>query len=330
MNQKKQRIGELDLMKLLIIFLVVISHSECPEVLDRYISMIHMPLFFMISGFIDMLPVDLDWIRYQRYCIGKIKRLYVPFVISAIAFTSLHNYFFRMGINSSTYETSDFIIQFVKELFGGLGLEDPVITHLWFLRVLFVALSLRALLFFVFKNRLVDFSLLIMGLCALLMSKESIGSSFFWTQIVWPLRALFYIVLGKYLFKYYRQRQIVIVSSLLFLMYLFVAPYCPLMHYFHSASGIHSFISALSGLGVFISLFYLLKWLLKHHSCSMLLMMGRKTMSVYILHYPIVLILPVVFDSLGYGLGVGGWILLAVLSFSLSFLIGELWSRITA
>lgn len=325
----KQRIEELDLMKFVVICLVVIGHSNCPDGLNRYISMIHMPVFFMISGFTDKLSADLDWTKFWHYCLGKIKRLYVPFIISAIALTSLHNCFFQMGLYPSAYAISDYIIQFAKEIVGGLGLNDPVITHLWFLRVLLVAMLLRAFLFCVFRNRYVDISLMIIGLCALLVSEESFGSSFFGTQMIWPLRALFYIVLGKYLFVYYRQRLVIIVSSLLFLVYVMVTPYCPLIHYFHSASGLFSLISVLSSLGFFVSSFYLLRWILNHHRCSILLKMGRNTMPVYILHFPILSLLPVIYDSFGYGQGAGTWALSVVLSFIFSLVIGVLWSRVS-
>lgn len=46
-----KRIVELDFIKALAIMMVVIAHTSCPPLVGHMFYLIHVPLFFMVSGY---------------------------------------------------------------------------------------------------------------------------------------------------------------------------------------------------------------------------------------------------------------------------------------
>lgn len=91
----KKRTPELDYMKGILIILTVLGHVNTP--FTDYIYMFHMPCFFMISGYCWNKKHSSDFYSMKNYFIGKVKRLYVPFIIVNITFILLNNVFLKIG-----------------------------------------------------------------------------------------------------------------------------------------------------------------------------------------------------------------------------------------
>ena len=127
------------------IILMVIGHSGCPKVLDDFIYMFHMPLFFIVSGmyFKDSYLTN----RSSRllFLSKRIKGLYKPYVLNGMLFLFLHNIFFNLNIYNSKYgyngdvshlyDTKDYLIGFVNVI--TMRKTEQLLGGYWFLEYLF-------------------------------------------------------------------------------------------------------------------------------------------------------------------------------------------------
>lgn len=73
---KQERMYEIDFLKGIGIALVVLGHNSFHEYVTLAIYLFHMPLFFVISGFLD----KLEGISFVDYSRKKIKRLMYPYL----------------------------------------------------------------------------------------------------------------------------------------------------------------------------------------------------------------------------------------------------------
>lgn len=151
----KHRDNTMDCMKGLAIILVVIGHAGPKFVqVSRWISMFHMGLFFMISGYLWNPDNSKNKKAVKGYIIRKVKSLYIPYIIFNGLMILLNNFFIYHNIYTNNVEflqiggrgsqfgliqymnISDILIQLVKTVLfmGGSQLGGAT----WFLRILFV------------------------------------------------------------------------------------------------------------------------------------------------------------------------------------------------
>lgn len=74
--EKGNRTQSVDIAKGILIILVVVAHAQADMIHD-IIFMFHMPLFFVISGFL----MKREKLLKAGYVLGKIKHLIVPYVV---------------------------------------------------------------------------------------------------------------------------------------------------------------------------------------------------------------------------------------------------------
>lgn len=79
---KKQRILWIDILRGIAMFLVVYGHTSQNAEIKKYIYAFHMPLFFIISGFVYHCT------SYPKYMKRKAQRLLLPYFV-LILFPSL-------------------------------------------------------------------------------------------------------------------------------------------------------------------------------------------------------------------------------------------------
>ncbi|MDD4819473.1 MAG: acyltransferase family protein [Flavobacteriales bacterium] len=133
----KNRESWIDLAKCIGIFLVVLWHYNMGNKTYTYfIYSFHMPLFFIISGYLFHMPTDN---KYSKYLKNNVKSLLVPYLIFGL--------FSIMYVASSQYlKTQDIQDWFIMKSLGGLFLgiahntEYTIMNYvaLWFLPALFV------------------------------------------------------------------------------------------------------------------------------------------------------------------------------------------------
>ena len=125
-----QRIDWLDMARGIGMILVVYGHSYGPE--NRYVYLFHMPLFFILSGFLYN-----DQHSFFRFLLKKITTLYIPFagwnLIVMLVRLAWANH---LGL--LTPELLDGRLECMKLMFLTLGKDGTYMGATWFLGALFV------------------------------------------------------------------------------------------------------------------------------------------------------------------------------------------------
>ncbi|MEJ5306926.1 MAG: acyltransferase family protein [candidate division WOR-3 bacterium] len=122
-----------DIAKSLGIFLVVLGHTEINPNLKTFIYSFHMPLFFIVSGFLFKTESN-----FKEFFIKKFKRLIIPYFI--FSFLTYLFWVFVTGRHGIGLVSE---IGYLKPIVGtltGLSHNDYLVHNisLWFLYVLFL------------------------------------------------------------------------------------------------------------------------------------------------------------------------------------------------
>lgn len=91
-----KRIDEIDFIKAVAIIMVVIGHTNSPIIIHDMFYLVHVPLFFMMSGCTCKTN---DYFFERERVVNFIKRrivsLYIPFLKYAMPIVILHNLFYN-------------------------------------------------------------------------------------------------------------------------------------------------------------------------------------------------------------------------------------------
>lgn len=208
MNKKNETIS---ICKGIGIILMVMGHTCCPGMLTAFIYMFHMPLFFIASGYFFSVKYVDDKSTFIK---KKVKGLYFPFVKWSLLFLVLHNVFFMVGLQNTSYGnmaggvvrpyTYSTMLDFGGKILYSMGGYDPfVLGTFWFLRSLFVGSILFCLLYYLI-HKFVTKNEIVVGIIICLLAFAA-GLKLAWhatTIPYWPqggsreLYALFYIGAG--------------------------------------------------------------------------------------------------------------------------------------
>lgn len=144
----EKRNAVLDIVKGICIILMVIGHSGCPDYLNGFIYMFHMPCFFFISGYLlnDKYLTDLKTGLQKR-----VKGSYWPFVKWSLIFLLFHNLFAFLHIYANSYSLREFGMKFIRIL--TMTGSEQLLGGYWFLISLCWA-GCGGLLFFYILNRM--------------------------------------------------------------------------------------------------------------------------------------------------------------------------------
>lgn len=132
------------------ILLVVLGHSgfEEPLIMEKlgglhsWIYSFHMPLFFMISGYLFSLTnksfVEID---AGRFMWKKVLRLLVPYVVLGTVI-----YFIKFAFAGLSHASRDFTVGNFLYMFVAPGSENSTMGYLWYIVTLFVVFAIVVLL----------------------------------------------------------------------------------------------------------------------------------------------------------------------------------------
>lgn len=126
------------------IILMVLGHARCPEVINIYLGMMRMPLFFFMSGYCFKEKYLDDSLPYMK---RRVTGIYWPYLKWSLFFLLIHNlcfytniysdeYGFR-GRTSTLYTTSEFFRHAISIVTKMLG-HEQLLGGFWFLKSLFV------------------------------------------------------------------------------------------------------------------------------------------------------------------------------------------------
>lgn len=129
---KQERMYYIDMLKGIAIALVVLGHNSFNEHVTQAIYLFHMPLFFVMSGFLDRL----EGISFVDYVRKKLRRLMYPYITFGILIMIYNTLFDALSGNRSP-------VKLLKRIgaiaYGNLIWENnsEYIGTLWFLAGLF-------------------------------------------------------------------------------------------------------------------------------------------------------------------------------------------------
>lgn len=212
----KERNAVLDIARGIGILLMVAGHSGMPG--TEYIYLFHVPLFFILSGWVFNSKHSADFHSVLRFVWGKIKRLWFPFVAANTAFTLLNNVFLHMNILTADPRITELAGNVVSDRVsikdiigrtlhwcvfdGGTQLGGA----LWFIPVLFQITVLHVLLDYLmkryFSGKMVD---VLQGVVSVLLltagyACQQFGGTFWQLPIACSSYILYYM--GHMLSKY--------------------------------------------------------------------------------------------------------------------------------
>ena len=135
--------AEISAVKGILIILMVVGHSGVPQTISEPLSLLRMPCFFMISGYLFKEKYLNDT---KQFIFKKIKGLYFPFLRWSLIFLLLHNVFYYLNIYDVKYNTGEFLSK-VLQIVTMTGSEQ-LLGGFWFLKELLYA---SVISFIVFK-----------------------------------------------------------------------------------------------------------------------------------------------------------------------------------
>ena len=136
-----KRIDSVDILRALGILIMVMGHVGFGGVFDRYIHSFHMPVFFLISGYLYASKPE---IGVGTQILKRAQRLLIPYVFYAVI-----NYLFWLVLSHN----SEWYVPLVRLVtYNTEGL--PICGALWFLTAMFLAETYYILLDRIIKNSL--------------------------------------------------------------------------------------------------------------------------------------------------------------------------------
>ena len=128
------------------ILLVVLGHSGFEEPiiqqklsgLHSWIYSFHMPLFFMISGYLFSLTnASFKDIDYGKFMFKKVKRLLVPYLVLGVI-----TYLIKFTFSGLSHATRDFSLENFFKMFIVPSCDGSTIGYLWYVFTLFMVFAI--------------------------------------------------------------------------------------------------------------------------------------------------------------------------------------------
>lgn len=157
----KIRIQWIDIAKGLGIILVIIGHSGAPDIIRKYIYGFHMPLFFIISGYLYNTPKNGE---LKELIIKKSRCYLIPYFVLGTT-----NLVLNIFCESISVRGNELWLSTAKHILGiliGVSTNNlmPNCTPLWFLPCIFLS-TLYLYFLLAFKKKPAQILMCLCGLC---------------------------------------------------------------------------------------------------------------------------------------------------------------------
>ncbi len=143
--QNQTRNNYISIAKAIGIILMVAGHSGCPALMNNFLYIFHMPLFFVCSGFFYKNIRDIT--QLTNYYKRKTQGLYVPYLKWSLLFLLFHNILVVSDIiHSEIYDLNEY----TKQILNMFLMKDfeILIRPFWFIKELLLSSILIATLSF--------------------------------------------------------------------------------------------------------------------------------------------------------------------------------------
>ena len=285
------RIEWIDAAKAIGVFLVFWGHilyggSNLGGVINRAIYSFHMPMFFILSGYV----MKSDSLSFIDYCKNKIKRILLPALILYII--TLPLYFYFLDYSTESFKTIFMTIFYVK---GSCAYNSPI----WFFFCMFQALIILKLIKITEVNNKFLIAILIGCLLVSYIGYESQWNYLNLFGFNKCILGVFFMAIGILLKRISFEKRMVFCGAISFPVWIFTGV---LLNDKVSMYGMHLgnfglfVISSLAGSFAFFSFAKILK------NSSMILLYSKWTIFIVCSHY----VLVTLFQWISARLSIGG------------------------
>lgn len=129
-----------DIAKALGIIFLVSSHAYWWPI-TRVFTTFYIALFCFITGYF----LKIKERKLTEYILGKVRNLYIPFVVVSMSYLVLHNFFNLIGITSGRYRIDDYVVK-IKNIML-MNNSEQLLLPIWFITMLFVITVLFGVLY---------------------------------------------------------------------------------------------------------------------------------------------------------------------------------------
>jgi fucose 4-O-acetylase-like acetyltransferase len=189
-----------DIAKIFALILVVVGHYGIGTSYAKYIYWFHMPVFFLISGYLAKLPDN--WSSFRMWFCKRNYQMLVPYCAYLILVTSVRYFYVYRYLH--ILEAS-FVMKDIPEVLFGGRLIGGYYTVFWFFICLYFTQVLFSALRLILKdNRLVIAVIVIAYLCAHIESWWMISHP---VLVPWDLDVSL-LAIAYYALGYYCKKQL--------------------------------------------------------------------------------------------------------------------------
>ncbi len=197
MRKGERRETQIDIYKGIGILCIMIGHIGFGGVADKVIHAFHMPMFFLISGFLFREKVTES---FREYLIRKAKGLLIPYAIFGLAH-------YLVWLLCPVFRQEEISLKPLWHLLWINTTRLPIAGALWFLTALFFV----SILFFVLRRKIQSDKVLA-GIVILLVATGHLCVKYLPVRLPWALDAAFIgsgLFLIGYFLKKYKEHPIV-------------------------------------------------------------------------------------------------------------------------
>lgn len=144
-NVSKKRFEWIDFCKFIAIFYMVWAHVGMPSLMDKYIHVFHMPIFFFLSGYLFNIKGSKN---LKDFFIKKTKSLLVPYFM----FSLINYYFWAIAYKSVNSPIPETQLTLFKGIFTFNTIISPFKGVQWFLTCLFLVEIMFYMIIKIIKN----------------------------------------------------------------------------------------------------------------------------------------------------------------------------------
>lgn len=274
----KERDTAFDVLKGLLILSVVLGHIRGGDI-GRIIYMVHMPGFFLVSGYFFKIKKNET---FDKYFINLCKRIWVPYIIYNFIFIALHNIFSELNLlfEQGSYGFNESINRFLDVMF--FGASEQMAGAFWFLKILFQMSIVYFIIYRYIKKEMVRniiiLSLIIYGQY---LSKRQI---ILWNNFNSIASGIMFFHIGNLFRRYKNEKKInkigVLLSLIIFIIAFRNGEVLSILDNYYGAKPVINVLAAVGGTYI---LLYISKNILK--KCKTLQYFGKNSIKIMAWHF---------------------------------------------
>jgi fucose 4-O-acetylase-like acetyltransferase len=279
---KKENIQFVSVAKGIGILSVVLLHTISPEMRDnnmiasglfKFIHSFCLPLFFVISGYLFELNIN-KYVEngFLKFTLVKFKLLIIPYLsYSAISYLGI-NIALRIPAFSGILSRGGYEkVSIPEAIFQIVTCTDHIDKHLWFIYIMFFIFIISYLFRNITKN---PYFLLTISLLYIILKFNDRNSDLLYL-------ACFNIARHSHIINYMLQKKIFILTAILSLIFLLIIT---LLDGMAIRTALEIPIAVVSILTIITAS----KKLVNTRICNMLLMFGKSSYEIYMIHQPFI------------------------------------------